>query len=271
MSIKTYLYEKRPEIAVASEFYGAYRNFRKSGFRKTPYGFVMAGLQSMQDGSYEKDETQNFIDLLKDTEVFIDVGANMGYYSCIARSLNKKVLAVEPLWQNLQYLFNNFSINHWADVEVYPVGLSDQPGLATLYGVGTAASFIKDWAGKSTKKRMVPLSTLDILVAKRFIGKKILIKIDVEGLEYSVLKGAVETLSLLPPPMWILETSLIGYFPGGRNENYIKVFETFWSKGYVAYDVTGAGDEMITESQVRNWIKNSDDEGHGNFLFKKDM
>ena len=38
MSIKSYLYEKRPEIAVASEFYGAYRDFRKAGFKKTGHG-----------------------------------------------------------------------------------------------------------------------------------------------------------------------------------------------------------------------------------------
>jgi len=270
MSIKSFIYKWRPEFAIASEFYGAYRDFRKAGFKKTPYGFVMAGHKAMQDGSYEVDETRNIIDCLKDAEVFIDIGANVGYYTCIARSMNMKVLAVEPLWHNLQYIYHNLNINNWTDVEVYPVGLDDKPGLAVLYGVGTAASFIKDWSGISTKMRMVPLSTLDILVAKRFSGRKIVIKIDVEGIEYRVLKGALETMSLTPAPVWIVETGLTGNFPGGYNTDYIKVFEKFWSMGYVSYDLTNAAVEKISEAQLRNWVKNLSTEGKYNFLFRKD-
>ena len=150
-----------------------------------------------------------------------------------------------------------------------PVGLSDKPGLANLYGVGTAASFIKDWSGISTKKRIVPLSTLDIVAAKRFPGSRLLIKIDVEGVEFKVLKGAAETMSLSPPPVWIVESGLTGYFPGGINPDFSQVFETFWSLGYAAYGVEKNRDNVITKEQVLKWIKNSDTEGHGNFLFKK--
>ena len=270
MSIKSFIYKRRPEFAVASEFYGAYRDFRKAGFKKTPYGFMLAGPKSMQNGSYEVNETKNIITCLKEAEVFIDIGANVGYFTCIARSMNMKVLAVEPLWHNLQYIYHNLNINNWNDVEVYPVGLDDKPGLSVLYGVGTAASFIKDWSGVSTKMRMVPLSTLDILAAKRFSGRKIVIKIDVEGIEYRVLKGARQTMSLSPSPVWIVETGLTGHFPGGHNADFIKVFEEFWSMGYAAYDVANAAAEKISEAQVRNWVKNLNAEDHYNFLFKKE-
>jgi FkbM family methyltransferase len=270
MSIKSFIYKLRPEFAVASEFYGAYRDFRKAGFKRTPYGFLMAGPASMQNGSYEVEETKNIINCMKEAEVFIDIGANVGYYTCIARSMKMKVLAVEPLWHNLQYFYHNLNINNWNDVEVYPVGLDDKPGLAVLYGVGTAASFIKDWSGVSTKMRMVPLSTLDILAAKRFSGRKIVIKIDVEGIEYRVLKGAHEIMSLSPSPVWIVETGLTGHFPRGHNEDFIKVFEEFWSMGYAAYDVANAVAEKINEAQVRNWVKSLNTEDHYNFLFKKE-
>ena len=112
MSLKSFIYKWRPEFAVASEFYGAYRDFRKAGFKKTPYGFLMAGPASMQDGSYEVDETKNIIACLKEAEVFIDIGANVGYFTCIARSMNVKVIAVEPLWHNLQYIYHNLNINN---------------------------------------------------------------------------------------------------------------------------------------------------------------
>jgi len=270
MSLKSFIYKWRPEFAVASEFYGAYRDFRKAGFKKTPYGFLMAGPASMQDGSYEVDETKNIIACLKEAEVFIDIGANVGYFTCIARSMNVKVIAVEPLWHNLQYIYHNLNINKWNDVEVYPVGLDDKPGLAVLYGIGTAASFIKDWSGISTKMRMVPLSTLDILTAKRFSGKKVVIKIDVEGIEYRVLRGARGMMSLSPSPVWVVEIGLTEHFPGGYNTNFINIFEEFWSMGYAAYDVANAAEEKISEAQVRNWVKNLNTEDHVNFLFKKE-
>lgn len=269
MSIKSYLYQRRPEIAVASEYYGAYRNFRKAGFKTTPYGFMMAGLASMQDGSYEYDETQKIIDLFRNADVFIDVGANMGYYTCIARSMSLKVLAIEPLWHNLHFLYGNLDANQWTDVEVFPLGLSIKPGLAVLYGVGTAASFIKDWAGISTKKRMVPLSTLDIIAANRFSGLRIVIKIDVEGVEYSVLQGSEAMLSCLPAPVWMVEIGLTDNFPCGVNKDFIKVFELFWSKGYSAYAMMPDREYPVPESQVRGWVKKSDTEGKLNFLFRK--
>ena len=230
---------------------------------------MMAGLESMQDGSYEHDETLKIINLIKKADVFIDVGANMGYYTCIARSMGLKVLAVEPLWHNLQFLYGNLEVNDWPDVEIFPLGLSNKPGLAVLYGVGTAASFIKDWAGISTKKRMVPLSTLDIIAANRFSGLRIVIKIDVEGVEYSVLQGAEAMMSCLPEPVWMVEIGLTGNFPSGVNENFNKVFELFWSKGYSAYVMMPGREDLVSNSQVREWVKKSDTEGKLNFLFRK--
>jgi hypothetical protein len=116
---------------------------------------------------------------------------------------------------------------------------------------------------------MVPLISLDILVAEIFSGRKIVIKIDIEGIEYRVLKGARETMSLSPSPVWIVETGLTGHFPSGHNVDFINVFEEFWSTGYTAYDVANSAEEKISETQVRNRVKNLNTEDHYNFLLKK--
>jgi len=269
LSIKSCLYARYPEIAVASEFYGVYHNFRKAGFRKTPFGFLMAGLTSMQDGNYQKEETLHMVQVMKTVDVFIDVGANMGYYTCLARSLGKQVLAVEPLWGNLQFIYGNLEVNGWNDVEVLPLGLSDKPGLAVLYGTGTAASLIKDWAGVSTKKRTIPLSTLDILTGLRFEGKRILIKIDVEGMEYRLLQGASNMLGSVPAPVWIVEIGLTGYFPSGVNEYFLNVFDLFWGNGYSAFIMKDNMEEVLTRERVLEWREKLDAEGQFNFLFRK--
>jgi len=76
-------------------------------------------------------------------------------------------------------------------------------------------------------------------------------------------------LSCLPAPVWMMETGLTGNFPGGVNENFIKVFELFWSKGYLAYDMMPEGEDLVPEDQVRKWVKNGDTDGKVNFLFRK--
>ena len=84
------------------------------------------------------------------------------------------------------------------------------------------------------------------------------------------MKSALETISLSPSPVWIVETGLTGNFPGGYNADYIKVFEEFWSMVYAAYDIANAAAEKISDAQVQNWVKNLSTEGKYNFLFRKD-
>lgn len=121
------------------------------------------------------------------------------------------MIATEPQQQNLQCLFQNLTANGWEDkAEVFPLALSERPKLLTLYGAsGTSASLIKNWAGYSSRfKKIVPVSTLDNILAGRFSGERLFIKMDVEGAEYHVLKEAVATLRLAPKPTWSLEIGL---------------------------------------------------------------
>jgi hypothetical protein len=102
--------------------------------RKTPYGFTLQGSASMhhrgmQEGTFEQEETTLILNCLKEAKVFVDVGANIGFYSCLGRSINKHVIAVEPLTRNPDHLYSNLLNNDWNDVEVLPMGLSEQPGI----------------------------------------------------------------------------------------------------------------------------------------------
>ena len=67
----------------------------------TPHGFRLVGNRAMQDGTFEAEETALVKQYLGNAEVFVDVGANIGFYTCLARSLGKHTIAVEPLAQNL--------------------------------------------------------------------------------------------------------------------------------------------------------------------------
>lgn len=227
----------------------------------TPYGFKLIGSKSMhhiamQRGEFEPEETSLFMKQFEKSDVFIDVGANIGFYTCLGRSAGKQVVAVEPLPKNLNYLFANLLANGWNDVEVFPVGLSENPGLATLYGASsTGASLIGNWAGSSRYfQQTISLSTLDILLGGRFNGKKIFIKIDVEGVEYSVLLGAIATINLNPKPIWVIEICLNEYHPDGMNPNFKNIFSLFWGCGYEARTADG-NNKLIEPVDVDRWIK----------------
>jgi FkbM family methyltransferase len=222
---------------------------------QTPFGYQLCGRQDMQNGAFEPEETALIRNYLNDADVFVDVGANIGYFACLSRSMGKHTIAVEPLPDNLRYLMANLAANGWNDdVEVYPVGLGDRPTLAWLYGSGTASSLLTGWAGASPRfRRMIPLSTLDILLGCRFQGKRMVIKIDVEGAEHSVLLGGLNILQASPRPTWLVEVTLTeNRLPGSSNPHFLNTFELMWAHGYQARSV-GPNSREISCKELRDY------------------
>ncbi|MFH1118148.1 MAG: FkbM family methyltransferase [Pseudomonadota bacterium] len=219
-------------------------------FVETPLGFRLAGSPRMQAGTFEPDEVALITAELTKADVFVDVGANVGFFTCLARSMEKYTIAVEPLPDNLRYLYGNLVVNGWTDcVEVFPLGIADAPGLAELYGAGTGASLLRGWAGISEHfKRIVPVSTLDTIVGHRFDGKRIVIKMDVEGAEFRALLGASETLGRRPQPTWIIEITYSANRPNGTsNPNFADTFHLMWEHGYRVHSIGSACREITCQ------------------------
>lgn len=241
----------------------------------TPLGFKLtAGLHpaydQMRKGTFEPDETALIARLLGLVDRFIDVGANLGYYSCLALQNGRGVMAIEPQPRNLRSLYQNLVSNGWESrAEVMPVALSAAPGLLTLYGAsGPSASLLRDWAGYSSKHRqVVAVSTLDNLLSGRFNDERLLIKIDVEGAEFGVLQGATETLRRSIRPMWLLEVCLHEFHPQGFNPDFLRVFQVFWENGYEAYTAELQPRIVPRERVERWWTERRTDSGTFNYLF----
>jgi FkbM family methyltransferase len=241
----------------------------------TPLGFKLtSGLhpayELMRSGRFELEETTIISKLLPQVDVFVDIGANLGYYTCLALQSGKPVIAFEPQQQNLQCLFQNLIANGWeGKAEVFPLALSEHSGLLTLYGAsGPSASLIKNWAGYSSRfNKVVPVSTLDKVLVGRFNGKQLFIKMDVEGAEFSVLKGALATLRLSLKPIWLLEICLEEFHPDGRNPDFYEIFKLFWEHGYKAFTAT-KNPILVNQFEVENWLKKGHaDSGTFNYVF----
>ena len=234
--------------------------FKKTIQFDTPFGFKMTSRnyianRQMVKGVFEMEEVELIKSGVLNADVFIDIGANIGLYTCIARSLGKHAVAVEPQPQNLDCLYSNLINNNWQDTEVFPLALSNKPGLLTLYGAsGPSASLVSGWAGYSTQfRRIVPVNTLDTLLDHRFDGKQLFIKIDVEGAEYNVLLGALKTLRMSPRPTWFIEICLSEFHPGAMNPAYEATFDLFWRNDY---EIRMANKEftLVTPGDIKSWV-----------------
>ena len=221
------------------------RFFRKTSLPAptTPFGFKLFGPRMMQEGKFEPIETAIADRILDRSDVFINIGANVGYYCCCALAKEKSVFAFEPVDLNLRYLLANIKQNNWADkIEVYPVALGERPGVLEIFGSGTGASLLKGWAGKaSADSELVSILTLDNVLAARLSGASCFIMIDVEGAEYNVLLGAVQFLAGIPEkPVWMIEICVEEHQPesGTINPNLEKTFRLFFENGYEAWTAT---------------------------------
>lgn len=224
------------------------------------YGYTLTAPKSaanrdMLAGRFEQDEIRILHDHIEAADVFVDIGANVGFYSCMAGVMGKQVVACEPQPRNLRFLYRNLLDNHVDDVECHPVALAAKPGLLTLYGAsGTGASLLSGWAGYSDKtQQVVPVNTVDLILGDRFDSQKLTIKIDVEGAEYGVLQGASRTLLMTPRPTWFVEIALTEFHPSGMNPDYLNTFKLFFDAGYKVHTADTAH-VAVTPEMVAGWV-----------------
>lgn len=150
----------------------------------------------VNDGVYEPTETALVRKILKEGDVFIDVGANIGWYSVHAARLvgpRGQVVAFEPEPNNLHLLRKNVEANGLTNVTVDERGLSNEAGSFKLFlekdNLGMH-SLVMEHGGQ----RYINVNTIRFDDYWNDRGGIRLIKIDTEGAEGMILDGMRETL-----------------------------------------------------------------------------
>ncbi len=145
-------------------------------------------------GSYEWDTQQLFWYSIPAGGVVCDIGANAGFYTLLAARKAKHVIAIEPLPENLRYLYKHLEMNRIKNVTVIKAAMSDVNGLAQFRVGGNRATGALEADGAL----QIRTTTVDSLPRAPD-----LIKIDVEGAEFRVLTGAIETIKRKHPIIFL--------------------------------------------------------------------
>lgn len=151
-------------------------------------------------GKYEIEKHKAIRTFLKPGGIFIDVGANKGDFSLVAAKLldkTGKVIAFEPESKNCKWITKSININGYKNISLYKIALSDHNGEAKLY-IGKKSGWhtlISSQKNRNSDTIDVKVRTLDSYLKEISFCEPIdMIKIDVEGAELQVLRGAYQTL-----------------------------------------------------------------------------
>ena len=234
--------------------------------RETKEGFQLIHDKFPFPDECESANRELLCKLLPNVSLFVNVGANVGFYCCMAQSLGVRTIALEPEPANCQFLCKNLSINGFAnDVEVLPVAAGrTPPRIAQIFGSRDTASLSAQFNRGSAFGQFVPVFSLDdIVLGHRWVSGKTLLMIDVEGWEQHVLEGARGLLGLEPKPFWIIE---ILPDPEARRIEPTQAFAIMFEHGYRAYRILRQGDLVeVTEESVYPLLSQEHDEW--NYLF----
>lgn len=170
---------------------------------RTPYGTVYADLRDEGVGrllyvnrGFEPHEVGFVVSRLRPGMTFLDIGANVGCYTVAAAATvgpTGRVISIEPDDHNFALLNRAVTANRFKSVTLVNAAAGAEPGTARLYKSGHNLGDHRLYAdGQSDGRRAidVPVVRLDDVFAERALAPPDVVKIDVQGFELAVMRGA---------------------------------------------------------------------------------
>ncbi|MDB5145706.1 MAG: hypothetical protein JWQ66_4419 [Mucilaginibacter sp.] len=205
----------------------------------------------LSTGTYENEINKLIRISLKNGENALDIGGNIGLQSirmsqCVGET--GKVYAFEPLTYLQKKFSNNLSLNKVNNVTLFPFALADEESEAdfTINDKSwNQGAFSLGNKNEGFEKQRVIIKVADNISEIQALDSLHLIKIDVEGFEYQVLKGLKQTLNKHKPRI-IFEYDSNYWINNGLEIDDCYLF--LRSLSYEIYQITPVGCELLTNS-----------------------
>lgn len=202
------------------------------------------GWQIAAGSGFEKAELTALDGLIRPDDVCLDVGGNIGIYATFfaRRAPEGRVFSFEPIPLNAGLVEVNAALNHCENVVVVRCALADFEGTSEFVVGNDAAYSSLRSTGRvaDSRVRKVRVNTLDFWLKTGKINPSVL-KIDVEGAELAVLRGAKHTLAdtYLRPRLIMVETNQ--HNQAAYQTEPKEVVDFVRNLGYVAHSILESG------------------------------
>lgn len=186
---------------------------------------------------YEPETTQFLVSVLRPGDAFVDVGTHVGYFSTLAAAVvgpGGKVVSFEPEAENFTRLLDNLRLNSFAHVEPVNMAVGEAEGEAeffvnadndgghALWDVGLHA--FNRLSREAPRAHRVKVTSLDAFLGARDLPPIRALKIDAEGAEQQVLRGAEALLRDRPIPFVVCEVNRFGLARMGASEAGLRAY-----------------------------------------------
>jgi len=200
---------------------------------------------------FESQELKFLSLYLEKGDCFLDVGSNFGLYSLIAsKKVGKKgrIFAIEPATKTFNRLKRNIKLNRFENIFPIKAAISSNNGIMpmsiSLDGHDAWNSLAKPAKGEKFQTEEVNTITLDEFIQENDLHDKIkMVKIDVEGWECEVIKGANRTLLSEMSPVLQVEFSEPALEAAGSSSAVL--IELLLGLGYKLFKYSG---------KTMNWL-----------------
>lgn len=155
----------------------------------------------LTQGGYEPEMVQTVRQLLTAGDVFLDVGANEGFFSIQASRIvgdAGKVLTVEPQSRLQPLIFRNMLENDARNMSVFQLAITDTVGMASLFllpDMNTGGSGLSRGTKYEVPTEIIPQTTLSRLLGLLNTERIDLLKMDIEGFEYEAILGSKDVFA----------------------------------------------------------------------------
>ena len=188
---------------------------------------------------HDEREINFFIKNIDNNSVFIDCGANQGFYTIPIAASNKncKIIAFEPSVQEMEYLNQNISLNNIVNIQTSYLGIGDKEGSFkfkndNLEKNSTKGGLIIEDDNETDEIKMIDVTTLDKFINDRKLDitsdTKLFIKIDLEGYDINAIYGSKNII-----------------------KNYFSIFLVEFSKMAIA-------SEIYSKNNFNNFLKENE-------------
>lgn len=158
---------------------------------------------------FKEKSRQRLLSLMQAGQTIFDIGTNVGNVTLEAAKAvgsSGKIHSFEPDAVNFERLQSNLKLNNFSNISANKLGLGDKPGQFTIANVSPGNKgmnrIIKEESA-DFKSSQIQVTTIDKYVEEKNINTIDLIKIDVEGFEYNVLKGGTRSIEKFHPTFFI--------------------------------------------------------------------